>query len=225
MSKKKANGQIHLKTIKPLTKNQQKAFTAYENKNLLLHGHAGTGKTFVALYLALKDVLKAKYFKVYIVRSALPSRSIGYLPGSLEEKLEVFEDPYVEMVNNLTEDLSGYNSLKQKKMIEFVSTSYLRGVTLEDCVIIVDELQNMAFHEMDTIITRSGKNVKMILCGDYRQTDLTNGAQQDIHNFMSIIHDMDEFEAIEFGIDDIVRNDFVKSYLIAKEKRPLAERL
>lgn len=221
------NGSLQLKSVKPLTKNQKKAFDAYKEKNLLLHGWAGTGKTFLALYLSLKEILETPlYKKIYIVRSAVPSRSIGYLPGSLEEKLEIFETPYVDMVNRLLPDKpDAYDFLKKHDMIEFVSTSYLRGVTLENCVIIVDEIQNMAFTELDTVITRSGRNIKMILSGDYRQTDLVNGSRGDIHRFMSIINDMNEFHCIEFHMDDIVRNDMVKSYLIAKENRPLAERI
>jgi len=221
------NGSLALKTVKPLTNNQKLAFDAYKQKNLLLHGWAGTGKTFLALYLALKEILEISiYKKIYIVRSAVPSRSIGYLPGSLEEKLEIFETPYIEIVNKLISDKpDGYDYLKKNEMIEFVSTSYLRGVTLENCVVLVDEIQNMAFSELDTVITRSGRNIKIILAGDYRQTDLTNGSRSDIHKFMSIINDMDEFTCIEFQKDDIVRNDLVKSYLIAKENRPLAERI
>ena len=221
------NGSLVLKTVKPLTKNQKKAFDAYNEKNLLLHGWAGTGKTYLALYMALKSILgEPPYKKIYIVRSAVPSRSIGYLPGSLEEKLEIFETPYVEIVNKLViEKPDGYEYLKKYDLIEFVSTSYLRGVTLENCIILVDEIQNMAFSELDTVITRSGRNVKIILAGDYRQTDLVNGSRGDIHRFMSIINDMEEFECIEFHMDDIVRNDLVKSYLIAKENRPIAERI
>jgi phosphate starvation-inducible protein PhoH len=226
--KKTTNGNVPLvlKTVKPLTKNQKKTFDVYKEKNLLLHGWAGTGKTFLALFLALKEVLEsATYSKIFIVRSAVPSRSIGYLPGSLEEKLEVFATPYIEIVNKLLNRPDGYEYLKKYNMIEFVSTSYLRGVTLENCVILVDEIQNMAFGELDTVITRLGKNIKMILAGDYRQTDLTNGSRGDILRFMNIINDMNEFECIEFQKEDIVRNDLVKSYLIAKENRPLPEQI
>jgi phosphate starvation-inducible protein PhoH len=228
VARKKSNGSAPLiiRSVRPLTDNQAAAFDAYKTRNLLLHGWAGTGKTFLALYLALKEVLETeKYSKIYIIRSAVPTRAMGFLPGSIEEKMEIYETPYSEIVNSLLSRFDGYEVLKQKNMVEFVSTSYLRGVTMENSVIFVDEIQNMQFHELDTIITRAGKNIKMILAGDYHQTDLLNGSKGDCLKFMDIIHSLEEFESVHFDIDDIVRNDLVKSYLIAKENRPLAQRL
>jgi phosphate starvation-inducible protein PhoH len=231
VSKKKqngtnGNGHVYVKSTVPLTKNQEKAFDAFPKKNLLLHGWAGTGKTYIGLYLALKEILETfRYEKLYIIRSAVASRSIGYLPGDLDEKLEVFETPYISIVNELTDRWDGYNYLKSKDMIEFTSTSYLRGVTMENCIVLVDEIQNMLFHELDTIITRSGKNMKMIMAGDYHQTDLINGTKFEVLDFMGIIQKLDEFVTVEFGIKDIVRNDLVKSYLIAKENRNIFQRI
>jgi len=220
------NGQITIKSVVPLTKNQEKVFEAFHKSNLLLHGWAGTGKTYIALYLSLKEVLEfGTYEKIFIVRSAVASRSIGYLPGDLDEKLEIFETPYENIINELLGRHDGYSFLKAKGQIEFISTSYLRGVTLDDCIILVDEIQNMLFHELDTIITRSGKKVKIVMAGDYHQTDLINGAKFDVLDFMGIIEKLSEFETIKFGIDDIVRNELVKSYLLAKENRSVFQRL
>ena len=230
MSRKKTNGtngHLAIKSVIPLTDNQRLTFDAFEDeKHLLLHGWAGTGKTFIALALALKEIIEGmRYSKIFIVRSAVPSRAVGYLPGDLDEKLMIFETPYVEIVNDLVSRVDGYEVLKTKKMIEFVSTSYLRGITMDNCIVIVDEIQNMQFHELDTIITRAGKNIRLIMAGDYHQTDLVNGAKMDCLGFMEIIRNLKEFQTIEFTMDDIVRNDLVRSYLIAKEKRSVFQRI
>lgn len=224
-NKSNGNGQLHLKSTVPLTKNQDRAFKSFENKHLCLHGWAGTGKTYIALYMALKEVLHGTYDKLYIVRSAVASRSIGYLPGDLDEKLEIFESPYLAIVNELTERYDGYNYLKSKGLIQFISTSYLRGVTMDNCIVLVDEIQNCLFHELDTIITRAGKHIKIVLAGDYHQTDLINGAKFECLDFMGIIEKLDEFETIQFGINDIIRNELVRSYLIAKENRNVFQRI
>ena len=108
-----------------------------------------------------------------------------------------------------------YGQLKQKGIISFLTTSYIRGTTFNDSVIIVDECQNMTFHELDSIITRVGRNCRIIFCGDFFQADLKNNGLND---FMKIIKAMEEFDFIEFGINDIVRSDFVKSYLVQKYK-------
>jgi phosphate starvation-inducible protein PhoH len=220
------NGQLKLKSIVPLTKNQEVAFENFRRKNLLLHGWAGTGKTYIALYLSLREILNfGTYNKVYIVRSAVPSRSVGYLPGDLWEKLEVFEAPYADICNELLTRNDGYQQLKNKAELEFISTSYLRGVTLDDCIILVDEIQNCDFGELSTVITRLGKNVKVVFCGDFRQTDFRGHEEhckKDVHNFMDILKQMDgDFEIIEFGIDDIVRNPLVKNFLVLADQMGL----
>jgi phosphate starvation-inducible PhoH-like protein len=206
-----------LKDIEPLTQGQVKVFES--DKNLMLHGCAGTGKTFISLYLALDDLQKADAEKIVIVRSAVPTREMGFLPGTEKEKAQVYENPY----SNIMKDLFGrgddpYGQLKQKGIINFITTSYIRGITFHDSVIIVDECQNMTFHELDSIITRVGNNCRIIFCGDFFQADLRNSG---IKEFMGILKSMDRFDFIEFGIQDIVRSDFVKSYLIEKYKAKL----
>lgn len=203
-----------LKEIEPLTKSQVDAFES--NKHLMLHGCAGTGKTYISLYLALDDLQKEDYDKIVIVRSAVPTREMGFLPGTEDEKAKVYESPYVNILQDLfSRGDDPYGQLKKKGVINFITTSYIRGVTFHDSIIIVDECQNMSFHELDSIITRVGRNCRIIFCGDFFQADLRNTG---IRDFMSIIKKMDEFTFIEFGISDIVRSDFVRNYLIEKYK-------
>lgn len=206
----------HLKlvTIEPLTDNQFTAFSS--NTNLFLHGCAGTGKTFISLYLAFKDVLTKDYNQVEIIRSAVPTREMGFLPGTDSEKAKVYETPYINISKELFDRGDAYELLKSKYILHFNTTSFIRGTTFNDSVIIVDECQNMTFHELDSIITRVGKNCRIIFCGDFFQSDLS---KTGISEFMDIIKDMDSFDFVEFNVEDIVRSDFVKQYLITKYKR------
>jgi phosphate starvation-inducible protein PhoH len=203
---------FYLKEIEPLTKSQVAVFDSY--KHLMLHGCAGTGKTFISLYLALDDLQKEEYSRIVLVRSAVPTREMGFLPGTEDEKSKVYEAPYVSIMQELfSRGDNPYGQLKQKGVINFLTTSYIRGTTFNDSVIIVDECQNMTFHELDSIITRVGKNCRIIFCGDFFQSDLKNSGLKD---FIKIINGMYEFDFIEFGIPDIVRSDFVRSYLTEK---------
>ena len=216
-----------LLTINPIGENQQKVFDAWaKEKNLFLTGSAGTGKTFVLLHLAFKAVLDKgqPYDKVVLVRSLLPSRDIGFLPGTLEEKSDLYQDPYRILIRYLFEMPSeqGHNVLYSKLMeqgsLEFYSTSFLRGQTFDRSIIIVDEASNMIFQELDTIMTRVGQDSMICFAGDMAQSDLRkhNGDKNGYHNFQVILEEMDEFEVVEFGIGDIIRSGLVRSYLIAK---------
>ena len=216
-----------LVSINPIGENQQKVFDAWaKEKNLFLTGSAGTGKTFVLLHLAFKAVLdKGQPFdKVVLVRSLLPSRDIGFLPGTLEEKSDLYQDPYRILIRYLFEMPSeqGHNILYSKLMeqgsLEFYSTSFLRGQTFDRSIIIVDEASNMIFQELDTIMTRVGQDSMICFAGDMAQSDLRkhNGDKNGYHNFQVILEEMDEFEVVEFGIGDIIRSGLVRSYLIAK---------
>ena len=222
------NGKNHLKrvriddllTFQPITENQTLTYDAYKNdKHLLLHGIAGTGKTFLSLYLAVEDVLDPStvYDDVFIVRSVVSTRDIGFLPGDEQEKVSIYEAPYRSICRELFGIKDSYDSLKQQNNVKFMSTSFIRGITINNAVIIVDECQNLNFHELDSIITRLGKNSKIIFCGDYTQSDLTKESDKTgIINFMKILKELPEFTTVEFGINDIVRSDFLKSYIIAK---------
>jgi len=212
------------KSIKPKTLNQDRAFTRWgDGYHLMLHGIAGTGKTFLAFHFALGEVLNSDtpYEKVYIVRSVVPSRDMGFLPGSNRDKMKVYEGPYYSICEKLFNRKGAYDILKQRDKIEFISTSFLRGETFEDCVIIVDECQNMGDQELHTIMTRVGDNCRIIFCGDVKQDDLTSerfNERSGLAVFLRIIRKMNEFRFIEFFPEDIVRSDLVKSYIIERDK-------
>jgi phosphate starvation-inducible protein PhoH and related proteins len=226
MRRKKPINSDHLVDIKPLTENQQKVFDAYaKNKNLFLCGAAGTGKSFITIYLALKEILSANtpYEKLYIVRSLVPTREIGFLPGTHDDKSNLYQIPYKNMVrfmfkmpnDDAFENL--YNNLKTQETISFWSTSFLRGTTLDNAIILIDEFSNLNFHELDSIITRVGVDSKIIFCGDTEQSDLIRENERNgSYDFMKIINAMSSFEMIEFGVQDIVRSGIVREYLITK---------
>ena len=190
MAKKRktlAGASLELREIEPLTRNQLTAFES--EKNLVLHGLAGTGKTFISSYLAYDDMAKGKYQNLVIIRSAVPTRDIGFLPGT--------------------------EILKNKSLVHFMTTSFIRGITLRDAVILIDECQNMSFHELDSIITRMGENCRIMFCGDFRQADLKANGLQD---FIRVLKRMERFTFIDFQVEDIVRSEFVKDYIIAKNE-------
>jgi phosphate starvation-inducible protein PhoH len=206
---------MELCEIEPLTANQVRAFES--EKNLVLHGIAGTGKTYISCYLAFDDMAKGLYEQLVIIRSAVPTRDMGFLPGSDKEKAAVYEEPYKDVAVELFQRGDAYEILKTKHLVHFMTTSFIRGVTLKDSVVLIDECQNMSFHELDSIITRIGDNCRVIFCGDFRQTDLTKFSEkQGLHDFLKILREMEAFDMIDFEIKDIVRSDFVKNYIIAK---------
>ena len=223
--KKPVNGD-YLGNIEPITDNQKRLFESYDSgKHIIAYGSAGTGKTFVTLYNALKDVLdeKTPYERIYIVRSLVSTREIGFLPGDHEDKSDIYQVPYKHMVKYMFQMSSDadfdmlYGNLRAQDTIKFWSTSFLRGTTLDNAIVIVDEFQNLNFHELDSIITRIGEDSKIYFCGDATQTDLQKTNERNgIVDFMKIIRSMPSFDLIEFGIDDIVRSGLVKEYLIAK---------
>ena len=231
MTSSKKNKEINhsnLVTIKSITDNQKLVFDSWkEGKNQFLFGAAGTGKTFISLYLALQSVmnLKKPYDKVVLVRSLIPTREIGFLPGDEEDKAALYQVPYQNMVQFMFEMQNEqqfnnlYDKLKGQGTLYFLSTSFLRGLTFDNAVIIVDECQNMNFHELDTIITRVGQDSRIIFCGDFDQTDLVKQNERNgLHDFLRILEEMEEFHCLEFTIGDIVRSGFVRSYLINKIK-------
>lgn len=211
---------FELRQIKPLTVNQQRTFEAYKNNyNLMLHGYAGTGKTFCAFYLALEELLtgRSNYDKIVIIRSVVPSRDIGFLPGSIKEKIAVYEEPYREICDDLFGRGDGFNILKMKGLVQFTTTSFLRGMTFNNAIVIVDETNNMTFQEIDTVMTRLGNESRVVFCGDYRQSDLTKPHEKTgIREFMSITKRINSFTHIEFEKEDIVRSGIVRDYIINK---------
>ena len=218
----------NLTTVKPIGDNQKEVFSTWKKgKNQFLFGAAGTGKTFISLYLALNDVfdLKKPYDKVVLVRSLIPTREIGFLPGDEEDKAALYQVPYQNMVQfmfelpNEQQFNTLYDKLKGQSSLFFLSTSFLRGLTFDNSIIIVDECQNLNFHELDTIITRVGQDSKIVFCGDFDQTDLIRQNERNgLHNFLRILNEMEEFNCVEFTLGDIVRSGFVRTYLINKIK-------
>jgi predicted ribonuclease YlaK len=207
--------------IEPLTENQKKAFKAYEKgDSLVLAGSAGTGKTFMALSMALEDVLDKEtcYDKVVIVRSIVPTRDIGFLPGNEEEKKDAYTGPYRSACTELFEDPEAWDKLRTTGQVDFVSTSFIRGLTINNAIVIVDEMQNLTFHELDSVITRIGRNCKFVMCGDYYQSDFHKESDKNgILKFLEIIEQLNKFSVIEFNWEDIVRSDFVRDYIMTKE--------
>jgi phosphate starvation-inducible protein PhoH len=224
--RKKPLSSEYLVDIDPLTENQKKLFNSYaEQKHLVAYGCAGTGKTFITLYNALREVLdeKTPYEKIYLVRSLVATREIGFLPGSYDDKSDIYQIPYKNMVKYMFQMPSDaefemlYGNLKSQETIKFWSTSFLRGTTLDNSIIIVDEFQNMSYHELDSIITRVGENSKIMFCGDASQSDLQKTNERNgIIDFMTVLRKMSSFDIIEFGVDDIVRSGLVKEYITAK---------
>lgn len=206
-----------LYSIQPLTDQQEEAFHAFHNHDVVsLLGSAGTGKTFLACYLALKSIIDAEYKRILIVRTAVPSREVGFLPGTLEEKEQVYERPYYAIFDQLIKYKSNnYINMKSIGVVDFESTSYMRGETFDDTIVIFDEVQNASFQELDTVMTRCGENTKMVFVGDGRQADLK---KKGLDQFMAILRAMDCYGGVEFGVKDVVRSGIVKEYLITKEE-------
>lgn len=211
----------NLLSYEPITKNQKIAYDAWdEGDNLVLCGSAGTGKTFIGMYLGLESVLDKSWEqnKLIIVRSVVPTREMGYLPGSIEEKVDAYTAPYRAITNELFNDRHAFDMLESQGQLSFMSTSFIRGITLDDCVLLIDEMQNLTFHELDSIITRVGRNTKVIFSGDYYQSDLTKESDKNgVLHFMNIMEQLKDFSVIEFNWTDIVRSGFVRDYIMTKE--------
>ena len=207
--------------VHPITKNQQKAFDVWDDgDNLVLAGSAGTGKTFMAMYLALEEVMDKStgYDKIVLLRSVVPVRDMGFLPGTVEEKKASYEIPYKGICDELFKDPAAYAKLKNNKQTEFETTSFIRGTTFHRTIIIVDEMQNLNFHELDSVMTRVGNHCRIIFCGDYLQSDFTHDNEKDgVMKFLRIVDQLKYFTVVTYGWDDIVRSGLVRDYIMTKE--------
>lgn len=207
-----------LKPLSAKTDNQSEILKQFKaGKNLVIHGLAGTGKTFIACSMALNEVFKGRADRMVIYRSAVPTRDMGFMPGTRAEKEAPYEDPYRSVFSELFERGDAFDLMKKSGLVDFSTTSYLRGLTIKNTVVIVDECQNMSFHELDSLITRLGTGSRIIFCGDYTQSDLTKHIDKEgLHAFLKILRSMSEFAFVEMRVDDIIRSDIVKSYIISK---------
>ena len=209
-----------LKTIKPLTPSQQDLFHAfYENDHICAHGTAGTGKTYLAFYLALNEILNPKtpQDRIIVVRSVVPTREVGFLPGDLNEKVAVYESPYKDICAELVGRPSTYDDMKESGLIQFMPTSFIRGLTWDNAMVVVDECQNMSFHEINSIVTRLGQNSRIIFTGDTSQTDL-RPVECGMKKLLEVVGNIQTFETVAFTYHDIVRSDIVRSWIMATEQ-------
>ncbi len=217
-----ANNNLVIKALKPITAHQKDLVNSFDHFNYILsYGSAGTGKTYLSLYLALQLFEKdqgEKYKNIVIIRSIVPTRDIGYLPGNLREKSALYEEPYMQIVNDLYERSDAYEILKQKNIIQFATTTALRGITFKNSIIVVDEMQNMTDHEINSLVTRMGDNVKLLMCGDGAQVDLNPRKEETgFYEFINTVQRMSTVATIKFDTSDIVRSAFVREYILARE--------
>ena len=215
---------LDVKKVEPITEAQREMFASFmQGQNVVACGSAGTGKTYVATYLALQEVFAQRKNKIVFVRSAVPTRQIGHLPGDLNEKSLVYTTPFKQIVDDLCENGTAYNILTTKGVIEFMTTSFIRGITLDNCIIIFDEFQSSGWHELASVVSRCGKNTQIVFCGDTKQNDLITNRHDvsGLSNFMKVADDMEEFDIVKFYPQDIVRSGLVKSFILACERAGL----
>jgi phosphate starvation-inducible protein PhoH len=217
---KQKNNSLDLLSLRPQSKSQEAAFDAFNaGDNLLMIGPAGVGKTIIAMYLALREVIARRMSRLVIVRSALPSRDIGFMPGNLHEKTSLYEAPYADACSFLYGRDDAYYLLKNHHQVEFLTTSFVRGITVRDAVIFVDEASNMSYHENDSIITRAGEGTRIIICGDKNQSDLVKSEdRQGFTDVCRVLREMKSFKTVEFSIADVRRSELVREYLETRNK-------
>lgn len=217
---KKVWTKYDIKAVKPLNETQEHMFRSYyEGRNIVALGSAGTGKSMISLYLGLSDVFdhSKPQDKIIIVRSVVPTREVGFLPGTLDEKLAIYELPYKEIVGSLFTRAKSYENMKAAGKVEFMCTSFIRGLTWDNAIVILDEAQNCTFHEINSVATRLGRNSRLIVLGDTKQGDLDKREFSGIAKLEQVTTVMNAFDNIYFTPHDIVRSHFVKAWLTAVE--------
>lgn len=211
---------FNLLGIKPLTEGQRQMMFAFkEGLNVVAEGSAGTGKSFTATSLALERLFAKDIEKIVFVRSAVSIRSQGHLPGTQQEKETVYTVPYKNIVNQLCQCGTAWDSLTKAGMIEFTTTTYIRGLTFDNCVMIIDEFQNMDISEMESVLTRLGENTQLIVCGDTRQNDLARKREQSCHTWLLRVAKIlpKYFDVVSFTSEDVVRSKLCKAIIKAIE--------
>lgn len=212
-----------LKNIKPISSAQRMLFESYlaHDNHVVANGFPGTGKTYLSFWLGLNSVLSPDepQDRIIVVRSAVPARDIGFLPGDAKEKMAPFEVAYKDIVHDLIGKSTSYEDMCEAGKIEFMPTSFLRGLTWDNAVVILDEIQNLTWQEIHTVMTRIGKNTRVLVCGDVSQNDLQNKRNEEtgIGNFLTVAERMNTFDIVNFTKHDVVRSGFVKDWILAKE--------
>lgn len=216
------------KDIVPLTDRQDDAFRSWYQRadsHLALLGSAGVGKTLLACYLGINEVLNPKtpQKQLIIVRAANATKEIGFLPGTKEEKEEIFQLPYFDVFRFLFNRAATYRDMCDAGVIKFTTTSHIRGLTFENAIVIFDEIQSASRHDIDSLATRLGDDSRLIMIGDGYQNDLHSKRGTEVSGFdyaVGMMHKIDDFDVIQFTHDDIVRSGFVKKWIIESERIP-----
>lgn len=225
--------QFHQKDLikyQPITKTQEKLFETFEefpNKSMFLYGSPGTGKTFLATYLALQQILDntTGFDKILYIRNPVQTgENIGFTPGTPEEKISLYEQPYASIFEEMFGWENSWQNCKKLGIVEFCIPNFLRGTTFKNTIVIVDECQSMSFHTINTIVTRIGQDSKIILCGDESQNDLIGNKYKNyeissgFNKTLNIVKKITQhFSIIEFKTNDVIRSELVKDWIINSE--------
>ena len=210
---------INGKPISPRTPNQQKLVDSFNNNDLTFAlGPAGTGKTYIAIALAVRALKNREVRKIILSRPAVEAgEKLGFLPGDMKDKI----DPYLQPLYDALEDMIPAMKLKEymeTKVIQIAPLAFMRGRTLNDAIIVLDEAQNTTTHQIKMFLTRLGMNAKMIITGDVTQIDLPQKTQSGLVQALRILNGVPGVGMVEFGKKDIVRHHLVQRIVEAYEK-------
>lgn len=203
-----------VKNFEPKTKKQQEFIDLIDSKEVILcKGSSGTGKTFVALAKAL-SLLGSYYKQIYLVKSltVVPEEELGHLKGSLEQKTDPYIMNFTWNIDKICGDGTA-KSLIDKGIIKVLPIAFVRGISIDNSIVILDELQNLSFHTFKTLITRIGDRSKYIMMGDVEQIDRRNKGESPLEKIFEIFKDDDVVGTIEFTDKDCIRNPIIPKIL------------
>ena len=205
--------------IKPRSKKQTEYFNMVKNKQMVFCcGPAGTGKTYLAVAFAVSMLKSGAVDKIILTRPAVEAgERLGFLPGDIKEKI----DPYLRPIYDALNDMLSFSEVLKKiesGFIEIAPLAFMRGRTLSNAFIILDESQNTTSVQMKMFLTRLGENSKMIINGDLSQVDLPSGTKSGLRESIKILDNIDDIGFIEFGNKDVVRNPLVSKIVYNYEK-------